>query len=153
MELDLNNVDFSFEQMDGINFRKANKKDGYNYKKIINDAFDDSLDEGGLDIALKDPSIIIYILEKEGKTVGTATVQLREKLSLAYMYDIAILKEYRSKGLGSYLLQSCTMALKKEGIDKASLSVVGDNNRAIELYRKVGFKEVDTDCIMVKNVE
>lgn len=153
MELDLNNVDFTFEKLEGLNFRKANKEDGFDYKRIIYDAFGDDLGEDALTQALKDPSIIIYILEKENQAIGSATAQLRESLSLAYIYDIAILKEYRGQGLGSYLIESCLMELKESDIDKASLLVTGDNKEALGLYKKIGFKEVDTDLIMTKTIE
>lgn len=152
MELDLDSVDFDFQELAGLNLRKANKEDGLNYKRIIYDAFGDQVGEDALNEALKDPSIIIYILEKENQAIGSATVQLREDLSLAYIYDIAILKEYRGGGLGSYLLQSCIRSLKEEDIDKASLLVTGENKRALELYRNIGFKEVDIDLIMSARV-
>lgn len=153
MELNLVDVDFSFEELAGLNFRKAVKEDGLSYKKIIHDAFGDEVEENTLIQGLKDPSIIIYILEKDNKAIGSATVQLKKELSLAYIYDIAILKEYRGQGLGSYLLQSCIKGLKEKNIDIASLSVTGDNERALELYKKIGFKEVDIDLIMAKRVE
>ena len=72
---------------------------------------------------------------------------------MAYIYDIAILKEHRGQGLGSYLLKSCIRGLKDKDIHKVSLLVTGDNKRALELYRRIGFKEVDIDLIMTKRVE
>lgn len=153
MELNLDDVDFTFEELAGLNFRKAKSEDRLNYKNIINDVFGDELGEDALDQVLKDSSIIVYMLEKESQVIGSATVQLRKDLSLAYIYDIAILREHRGQGLGSYLLRSCIMALKAKDIDKASLLVTGENKRALRLYRKIGFKEVDIDLIMVKRIE
>ena len=152
MELSLDSVNFNPKELTGLNFRKAREEDGLNYKNIIFDAFGDEVGEDALIEALKDPSIIIYILEKENQVIGSATVQLRKDLSLGYIYDIAILKDRRGQGWGSYLLESCVEALKMEGVDKASLLVTGENKRALELYRKVGFKETDIDLIMVKRV-
>ena len=152
MELSLDSVDLTFKEFTGLNFRKANKEDRLNYKKIIQDVFGDEVGYDALTHALKDPSIIIYILEKEDQVIGSATVQLRKDLSLAYIYDIAILKDYRGQGLGSCLLQSCIIGLKEKGIHKASLLVTGENQKALELYRKTGFKQVDIDLIMMKNV-
>ena len=153
MELNLDSVGFTFEELVGLNFRKATKEDGLNYKKIIHDAFGDEVGEDALMEALKDPSVIIYILEKENQPIGSTALQLRKDLSLAYIYDIAILKEYRGQGLCSYLLQSCIKGLKEKDIHKASLLVTEENKRALELYRKTGFKEVDIDLIMAKRVE
>lgn len=150
MELLLDDIDFIFDGDLGLNFRKANKEDELNYKKIIYDAFADKLGDDSLMQTLKDSSIIIYILEKENKAIGSVTVQLRKNLSLAYCYDIAILKEYRGQGLGSYLLKLCIKELKGYNVDKVSLLVTGENKKALQLYRKIGFKEIDIDLIMTK---
>lgn len=152
MELDLKNLDFSFENIEELNYRKALPKDGLDYRKIIFDAFGDDLGEDSLIESLKDPSIFVYILEEGNKAIGSASVQLRKDLSLAYIYDIAILRDHRGRGLGSHLIEACIRALKEKDIDKASLLVTGENKRALELYRKIGFKEVDIDFIMVKEI-
>ncbi len=153
MELNLDSVEFSFEELPGLNFRMASEADGLNYKKIIYDAFTDELGEDALIDVLRDPSVIIYILEIDKQAIGSATIQLREDLSMAYIYDIAILREYRGQGMGCYLLESCIEALKDKDIDMVSLLVTGDNKKALDLYRKVGFKEVDIDLVMSKSVE
>ncbi len=152
MEIDIENVDFNFEKYPELNFRKANQEDRLSYKKIINDAFGDEVGLDALDQGLKDPSISIYMLKKENKAVGSATIQIKEDLSLAYIYDIAILKEYNGQGLGSYLLKSCIMVLKDKNIKRASLLVTGENKRALDLYKKIGFKETDVDLIMTKKM-
>lgn len=153
MEISLDSIDHSFDEVDGLSFREANSKDGISYKEIILDAFDDQVDEDSLDHMVKDPSVLVYILERENQAIGSASIQLRRDLSLAYIYDIAILSEYRGQGMGSYLVKSCLKALKDSDIDKASLLVTGENKRALELYRKLGFEQVDIDLIMTKRVE
>lgn len=153
MELDLHKNDFNFEKQADLNFRKASKEDIVNYKDIIYKVFGDEVGEDYLAQISKDSSIIIYILEKEKEIIGTVTIQIRKNLSLAYIYDIAILEEHRGQGLGSYLVKSSIRSLKEKNIDKASLLVTGENKTAIELYRKIGFREVDIDLIMTKKVE
>lgn len=152
MELHLDSIDFSFNMGAGLNFRKAKEEDGFNYKRIINDVFGDELGEDALIQTLRDPSIGIYILEKEGQAIGSATVQIRKDLSLAYIYDIAILSDHRGRGLGSKMIESCLRALKEEKIDKASLQVTGENKGALKLYKRIGFREVDIDFIMTKEI-
>lgn len=153
MELNLDSVGFTFEESVGLNFRKATKEDGLNYKKIIHDAFGDEVGEYTLIETLKDPSILIYILEKQNQPIGSATVQIRKDLSLAYIYDIAILSEYRGKGLGTHLIQSCLRDLKRQAMAKASLQVTGENKEALSLYKKIGFEEKDIDYIMTKGMD
>lgn len=153
MELFLDSMEFSFKDRKDLNFRKAKKEDGFQYKNIIYDAFLDEVGEDYIGEILKDPSILIYTLERENKIIGAATVQLREDLSMAYIYDIAILKDHRGQGLGSYLIKSCLNTIKKSNLERASLSVTGENKDALRLYKKLGFKEVDIDLIMVKEVK
>lgn len=152
MELGLDSIDVTFPRKGDLNFRKAGMADGGNYRRIIKDGFGDDLGEDGLVQALRDSSVEVYILEKEGQAIGSATIQLKKDLSWAYIYDIAILRDCRGQGLGSYLLQSCIMALKEIGIGKASLSVAGVNQGALRLYERIGFKKVDIDLIMTKEI-
>lgn len=152
MDLDLNDLAWKFEEKENLKLRKASKKDGYIYKEIIYDAFKDKIKEDSLGQALEDPSNLVYILEKENKALGSASVQLREESS-AYMYDIAILSKHRGQGLGLHLIKACLMDLKAKDIDRVSLLVTGENIGALGLYRKIGFREVDRDIIMLKEVD
>jgi len=142
-----------FPQDAALVFRQATLKDNHTYASIINHTFGDTLDQNVLSEMLKDPSIRVYMLEKEGQVIGSATVQLRTNLSLGYIYDVAITDQYRGQGFGTYLLGKCIEELYTFGIATASLTVTGQNKRALGLYHKLGFEEVDTDIILqrVKN--
>lgn len=150
MELELEEIQLTYEAKDNITFRKATIADGKDYARIIHDCFGDKIEGSLLEQALKDSSVSVYILENKDESIGLTTMQLRENLSLGYIYDVAVLKKYRGKGLGDYLLQRCIMELKRNGIKTASLLVVGENKNALSLYKKAGFREVDTDLIMHK---
>lgn len=153
MEILLDGIDFDLDKAPGISFRRAGSEDRASYKEIILDAFGDQVGEDSLDDLVRDSSILVYILEKENQAIGSASIQLRKDLSLAYIYDIAILSEHRGQGMGSYLIQSCLKSLKEKDIDKASLLVTGDNKGALELYRRLGFEEVDIDLVMTKRLD
>ncbi len=151
MEKDLRKSDFDLKEKKILNFRRASEKDCLAYRKIIFNVFQDDLGEDALGQTLKDPSNRIYILEKKKEPIGSATVQMRNKM--AYIYDIGVLQDYRGQGLGFYLLKALLRSLKEEKTDKASLLVTGENTRALGLYRKIGFREVDRDLIMVKSIK
>lgn len=138
------------EAENGRVFRKATIEDGKDYARIIHNCFGDEMEENPLEALLKDPSVSVYILENKGESIGSATMQVRENLSLGYIYDVAVVTEHRGQGLGTYLLQRCMRALKESGIKTASLLVAGENKNALSLYKKAGFREVDTDLIMQK---
>lgn len=150
MELELDRIKFdSIEDKNTIyTFRKGTIADSVAYAQIINQSFGDELDNKALEELLKDPSIQVYILEKEGRIIGTTTMQCRHNLSLGYIYDVAIVEEYRDQGLGSEMLKNCINELKANNMDKASLLVSGENKSAMALYHRLGFKEIDTDIVM-----
>ena len=51
-------------------------------------------------------------------------------------------KEYQGKGLGEEIMQlGINYAFKSLNINKIRLSVISDNQRALSLYKKLGFKE------------
>jgi ribosomal protein S18 acetylase RimI-like enzyme len=54
---------------------------------------------------------------------------------------MGVLAEYRSQGIGQALLETLlSWAQARGGIEKVCLSVHADNQRAISLYKKLGFE-------------
>lgn len=152
MEIDLSHNKLGLENRENLTFREANLDDKLTYKSIIFNGFGDELQENSLVEILKDPSISVYFLEKEDMILGSLTVQKREDMSIAYMYDIVIFKDKRKKGFGSYMIKSSLEILRREGIKAVSLLVTDDNDNALKLYKKIGFKQMDLDFIMVKSI-
>jgi len=61
-----------------------------------------------------------------------------------HVISIAVLPEYRRKGIASTLLKKALNILKNEyGCEEAFLEVRTSNNQAISLYEKLGFDKVD----------
>ncbi|MBX5317493.1 GNAT family N-acetyltransferase, partial [Staphylococcus caprae] len=52
------------------------------------------------------------------------------------------LPEARGKGVGTRLLNFAEKKAQKEGFNKLSLTVVKDNDKALNLYKKFGFSIV-----------
>ena len=52
-----------------------------------------------------------------------------------------MLKEYWGLGLGKALTKACIQCAKNAGYDQLELNVVADNDRALSLYRSLGFEE------------
>jgi ribosomal protein S18 acetylase RimI-like enzyme len=63
-------------------------------------------------------------------------VTLRHSGSLG----MGVLPEYRGRGLGQRLLESCIAAAKSKGITRISLEARVDNKQALRLYERVGFQ-------------
>lgn len=62
------------------------------------------------------------------------------KKSEYYISNIAIYPEYRGLGIGSYLLSFIKNIAKEKGCNKLVLEVEKENLRAINVYKKFGFK-------------
>ena len=87
--------------------------------------------------------VIHLVAEVTGKVVGAGEVSLlpEERSHTAYL-GIGISKSHRDRGLGTALMQALKDLSKKAGLDILILDVFATNNVAINLYEKIGFKEV-----------
>ncbi len=86
---------------------------------------------------------ICLVAEEDGHVVGVCDVHSKRPASdMAHVgiLGIAIVKEYRNRGIGRALLE--TMLEKSKGIfEIITLDVLTVNEKAYELYKKVGFIE------------
>jgi len=64
----------------------------------------------------------------------------RERTKHKGEFGMSVLKDFWGLGIGSALLQSLIEWTKGSGIRKIQLEVMADNERAINLYKKFGFK-------------
>ncbi len=86
--------------------------------------------------------------EREGKPVLARILeavkrQLGEERTVGHLVSIAVLKEYRGRGIGSALLRETIRAVREEyGAEAIYLEVRVSNYPAIRLYEKFGFRKV-----------
>lgn len=86
----------------------------------------------------------IFIAQYEEKMVGWLMFQSPHRKRLAHTgtFGMMVLKEYRGLGIGKLLLKKIiTWAEHNPYIKKISLGVFSTNERAIALYKKMGFVE------------
>ena len=80
----------------------------------------------------------------DGKVAGTAGIQAvgtKHKVRHRAELGISVLSEYWGLGLGKALTKACIQCAKDAGYDQLELNVVADNDRALTLYRSLGFEE------------
>jgi ribosomal protein S18 acetylase RimI-like enzyme len=68
---------------------------------------------------------------------------------------MALLKEFRGKGIGASLLDQLFKGARQNNISRISLSVDPTNNADMKLYQRFGFVEVgkcDSSITMVANI-
>ena len=80
-----------------------------------------------------------------GEAVGNAWVgpdpgQASGATGSAWLYDINVYSPYQRLGYGSAILVAAEVLIVREGMSSLGLSVVGDNEAAIALYRRNGYE-------------
>ena len=90
------------------------------------------------------PNEIEILAIVDGKVVGMAGIEaVGKKFKVRHRADlgISVLKEYWGLGLGKALMLACIQCAKDAGYAQVELNVVAENERALSLYRSVGFEE------------
>lgn len=67
---------------------------------------------------------------------GNGEFRLRHRVSLA----IALYQKYTSMGIGTAMLETAIDLARQMGYEQLELEVVADNEKAIGLYKKMGFE-------------
>lgn len=74
--------------------------------------------------------------------LGTAVVFFRKSTRIARLYSIATKRQARGKGVGSALLEGAEQLAAKRGCAALRLEVRKDNDSAIRLYERLGYKRI-----------
>ncbi len=92
----------------------------------------------------KSPNEIELLAEIDGKLIGLAgfwAVGAREKVRHRAELGVSVDQSYWGLGIGRAMLNACIECARNAGYAQLELEVVGDNERAIALYRSEGFTE------------
>lgn len=89
---------------------------------------------------MKDPNKNVYAAEYDNKLIGMVTTIIED--GNATIFDLAVHKEYRRRGLGRRILSRTMRELLNKGIEKMNLGVDVENKNALSLYEDCGFRTV-----------
>jgi len=78
-----------------------------------------------------------------GIPVGTVQVVLRDTKTAA-IHNVVVLPQFRSLGIGRFLVLQALHAAQQEGLQKITLDVTAENRRAVKFYEKLGFLRART---------
>ncbi len=96
--------------------------------------------------AIRDKKAVSLVAEYNGMVAGQCSIKLqRERQDHIGEFAIAIGKDFRKIGLGYYLTKEIIKLAKKELKSTPKiikLFVLANNEPAIKLYEKIGFKQV-----------
>ena len=85
------------------------------------------------------PQVVRLKAAVEGEMVGFIAGDVRPREQLAWVATIAVLPEFRERGIGGALLRACEAQVK---MPKIRLNVRFSNHTAIQLYRNSGYQAV-----------
>jgi GNAT superfamily N-acetyltransferase len=86
-----------------------------------------------------------YLLDKQGQPIGTATAWLPEAhydATFGRIHWVAIVPDYRGRGLAKPLMTAVCQRLKALSHTKAYLTTSDERPVAVHLYREFGFTEL-----------
>jgi ribosomal protein S18 acetylase RimI-like enzyme len=85
------------------------------------------------------PDQIRYLATNDGRPIGKIDVNIEG--SIAELTGLCVIPEQRGKGLGRSILSSIVSILRADGMKRIVLDVQTDNDIALSLYLKAGFKK------------
>ncbi|MBE5763362.1 MAG: ribosomal-protein-alanine N-acetyltransferase [Clostridiales bacterium] len=88
---------------------------------------------------IRKQNIIFRVMLLDDEVIGYYSFQ--KVFDEGYINNIAIKREYQSKGYGTKLFEDLIERAHKFEVNALTLEVEVDNDRAIKLYKKFGFKE------------
>ncbi len=119
--------------------------------RILMNAFGDTEDEVQtlLDYNASNPSRHVFVAKQQGQVVGTLT--LVEDRKTLWVTALATDSERQGQGIGSALLAFSQVEGKRRNCESVKLDVEIDNDKALSVYKKAGFKPVLQVDYYVKN--
>jgi ribosomal protein S18 acetylase RimI-like enzyme len=85
------------------------------------------------------PDVHLWVVEADGRRVGTVFVGVRD--GAAFLYDITIDESERGRGHGRAAMLALETEVRALGHDRIGLNVWGGNDVARGLYRSLGWAE------------
>jgi ribosomal protein S18 acetylase RimI-like enzyme len=92
------------------------------------------------------PTTLVLLAVADGEPVGVAVcfvgISTFRARPLVNVHDLAVLPEYRGRGVGRALLGAVEDHARRRGCCKLTLEVQDDNAPARTLYQRFGFEDV-----------
>ena len=140
----LRNGEFADGEAVFVNFNETHAETDYLLSYPDENSFDAQQEAEFLKEKTESPNEIEIVAVVDGVVAGTAGIEAvgaKYKLKHRAELGIAILKEYWGLGIGKALMEACIECAKEAGYTQLELNVVAENERAVSLYKKMGFVE------------
>ena len=140
----LRNGEFADGEAVFVNFNETHAETDYLLSYPDENSFDAQQEAEFLKEKTESPNEIEIVAVVDGVVAGTAGIEAvgaKYKLKHRAELGIAILKEYWGLGIGKALMEACIECAKDAGYTQLELNAVAENERALALYKKMGFVE------------
>lgn len=128
----------SRKRVSKIEIREMRSDDSLRVLQIERELFTDAWPDEAFEVVGNPPGIKHYVVTVDSLIVGYAvTSTIEEEFQIA---NLAVASEYQKKGLGTKLMEFILGQAVKANCEYCYLEVRAGNTRAIEFYRKFGFK-------------
>lgn len=124
--------------MGAYTVRRAGAGDVQAIARIEQSCFSAPWSEALILAGLQKENDLFYIAECGGEAAGY--IGLNRVLDESYLYNLAVLPQYRRRGIGEALLRHACSEMFGTGASFVSLEVRRSNRAAIALYEKLGFQ-------------
>lgn len=135
-------IPYEIDKISELSISIANENDIDKIAKINAEAFDSPLNRSlaYAKESMNDKNSILYVINKNEVVVGSCTVDLSSKFN--YLYGLAISKEFRSQGIGSYFVKNIVNELISKNSKDFQIAVDDTNIGAKKLYENLGFEYI-----------
>ena len=125
-------------------FNRTHEETDYLLSYPDENSFDADQEAKFLEEKTESPNEIEIVAVVDGKIAGTAGIEaIGTKYKVRHRADfgISVLKEYWGLGIGKALSKACIQCAKDAGFEQLELNAVAENERAIAMYKELGFVE------------
>ncbi len=140
----LRNGDFSDGAVVYENFNLTHEETEYLLSYSDENSYDAKQEAYFLQEKAESANEIEIIAIIDGKVAGTAGIEaVGNKYKVKHRVELgnSILREFWGLGLGKALMKACIQCAEEAGYKQLELNVVAENERAVSLYRSMGFEE------------
>ena len=99
-------------------------------------------EKGFIEYVNQSPNDCMILCTVDGVIAGNCHLQFHNRIKTSHRAEVAIglLEKFWGLGIGTAMFEEMIRLAREHGSTQMELEVLGDNERAIGLYRKMGFR-------------
>ena len=94
-----------------------------------------------------------FVAELNGEVVGFVTTATDRMSRVGHIRNLAVTPEHQHAGIGRSLIEHAVEFFRQSGMQYARIETLAQNERAANLYSKLGFREVGRDILFFRKLD